>query len=155
MNALKKILLISAGLAAVAGMATPALAQISVRIGSGYGYSGYGGYGGYGGYAPAYGYGGYNSGSSFGYGGNNGYGQDPRAAVEVCARAAERSFGARVTGINSAEPRNNGAVRVHGFLNSYGGYGNGGSSLGFSCKVDAYARITDLQLERNGYYQGW
>lgn len=163
MSALKKILLMSAGLAAVGGLASPAAAQITVRIGSGSGYSGYGGGGyapgyGYGNYAPAYGYGGYSSGYNDGYGGygsNYGYSTDPRGAVAVCARAVERNYGARVTGINSAEPRNNGAIRVHGYLTSYGQYSNAGSSLGFTCKVDAYSRITDLQLEQNGYYRGW
>ncbi len=60
-----------------------------------------GGYGSYGGYGGAYG----------GSYGNSGYGT-----------------GGRVSGITSIEPRNRGALRVHGLIssNSYGGAYNGG-----------------------------
>jgi len=72
MSVWKKALLATAGIAAGLSMASPAAAQISVRIGSGYGYGGYAPTYGYGGYAPGYGYGGYAP--AYGYG-NQGYAQ--------------------------------------------------------------------------------
>jgi hypothetical protein len=158
MSVWSKILATTAGVAALVGLSSPAAAQISVRIGSGYSYGGYAPNYGYGGYAPSYGYGGYAPSYGYGYNGYNsnyGYGLDPRAAVDVCSRTVERNYGARVTGISSADPRNDGAFRVHGYVTSYGGYSYGNSSMGFSCKVDRYSRVVDLQLERNGYDGGW
>lgn len=148
MMALKKALFAMAGVVALAGLSSPAAAQITVRIGSGYG--------GYDGYAPGYGYGNYVPQYGYGYGAQAyGYDLDPRAAVDVCARSVERNFRTRVSGITSVEPRNNGAVRIHGFATTYGGYGYRNAGVGFSCKVDRYARVTDLQLERAGGYSGW
>jgi hypothetical protein len=168
MSNLVKLLTGVAGLAAVAGFATPAAAQ----------------------YYPGYGY---NNGGVVGaiisgvigggqYG-NYGYGSNDRYAVDQCSRAVEarlggynsygaygRSYGGygynnyngggRVVGITRVERRSSG-IRVRGVAASgagYGGYGSG--NLTFSCKVDYRGRITDLDFNRqnygyNGYYRGY
>lgn len=47
------------------------------------------------------------------------FGMDPGEAVDICSRTAESNDGVRVTGIRSAGPRNNGAVRVDGYVADY------------------------------------
>ena len=175
MSTLAKLLTGAAGLAAVAGFATPAAAQ----------------------YYPGYGYN--NNGGVVGaiingvlgggqYGGYGQYGGNDRFAVDQCSRAVEARLGGgyrgynggyggynayggggRVVGITRVERRNSG-LRVHGVATSgagsgyggYGGYGynNANADLRFSCKVDYRGRITDLDLDRsrysnNGYYRGY
>jgi hypothetical protein len=178
MSVLGKLLTGAAGLAAVAGFASPAAAQYypgygygngggvvgaivnSVIGGGAYGRPGYGGYG-------AYGYG------NPGYGG---YATNDRFAVDQCSRAVEARLGGgyggygsygggygggRVLGISRIERKNSG-LRVHGFASSgaragYGGYG--GADLTFNCKVDYRGGISSLNLDRanNGYgrYNGY
>jgi hypothetical protein len=178
MSNLVKLLTGVAGLAAVAGFATPAAAQ----------------------YYPGYGYNnggvvgaiinGVIGGSQYGNYGYGNYGANDRYAVAQCSRAVEarlgggyNSYGAyggnyggygynnyggggRVVGITRVERRSSG-VRVRGVTTSganyggygsYGGYGNG--NLTFSCKVDYRGRIVDLDFNRpnygyNGYYRGY
>jgi hypothetical protein len=165
MSNLVKLLTGVAGLAAVAGFATPAAAQ----------------------YYPGYGYNnggvvgaiinGVVGGGQYGYGYGN-YGGNDRYAVAQCSRAVEarlggynsyggygRSYGGygyngynsggRVLGITRVERRSSG-VRVRGIATGGNGYGN----LTFSCKVDYRGRITDLDFNRqnygyNGYYRGY
>jgi hypothetical protein len=162
MSVLVKLLTGAAGLAAVAGFASPAAAQ----------------------YYPNYGYG-YNNGSGvvgaivnsvigggqYGYGNQYGYGQgNDRFAVDQCSRAVgarlgggygyNNGYGAgRVVGITSVERKNSG-LRVRGVATSgggggYGGYNNGSADLGFSCKVDYRGRIVDLDFNRRGVSYGY
>lgn len=157
MSVLKKILAGTAGLAAVVGLASPAAAQYYPNNGYGYNY-GYNNVGNAVGQAingviAATQYGNYPYGN-YGYGQPYGYGPNPNAAVDQCSRAVQARYGVRVTGIRDVQPRNNGALRVNGFVSDYHGYGYGNPNLTFSCKVDRYARITDLRVDRNGY-RGW
>ena len=170
MSNLVKLMTGIAGLAAVAGFATPAAAQ----------------------YYPGYGYNnggvvgaiinGVIGGGQYGYGYGN-YGGYDRFAVDQCSRAVEarlgggygnygaygrnyggygyNSYGAggRVVGITRVERRNSG-VRVRGVATSGSGYGGYGNNLTFSCKVDYRGRIVDLDFNRqnygyNGYYRGY
>lgn len=144
MSVWKKALIATTGLAVVLGVSSPAAAQVYLSIGSGYGYGGYAQNYGYG-YPQNYGYG--------GFGQNYGFGMDPRVAVDICSRTVEGNYGVRVTGIRSAGPRNNGAVRVDGYVADYRGYGS--ANMTFSCKVDRYGGIIDLRVDRNPYYGGW
>ena len=165
MSVLVKLLTGAAGLAAVAGVASPAAAQ----------------------YYPNYGYG-YNNGggvvgaivnSVVGNGYGN-YGGNDRFAVDQCSRAVEarlgggyrgyggygynNGYGGRVVGITRVERRNSG-IRVRGVATSgarsgYGyGYNSGAVDLSFSCKVDYRGRITDVDIDRRGqsygYYRGY
>jgi hypothetical protein len=165
MSVLVKLLTGVAGLAAVAGVASPAAAQ----------------------YYPNYGYG-YNNGggvvgaivnSVVGNGYGN-YGGNDRFAVDQCSRAVEarlgggyggyggygynNGYGGRVVGISRVERRNSG-IRVRGVATSgarggYGyGYNSGAADLSFSCKVDYRGRITDVDIDRRGqsygYYRGY
>ena len=163
MSVLRKLLTGAAGLAAIAGFASPAAAQ----------------------YYPNYGYG-YNNGvvgaivNSVLGGGYGNYGGNDRYAVDQCSRAVEarlgggyrgyggygynNGYGGRVVGITRVERRNSG-IRVRGVATSgmrsgYGyGYNNAAADLSFSCKVDYRGRITDLDLDRRGvdygYYRGY
>ncbi|MCA1652999.1 MAG: hypothetical protein ABR588_06385 [Sphingomicrobium sp.] len=173
MSALKKILAGSAGLAAVLGLASPAAAQY--YLGYGYGYQN----GNVGqtvgqainGVIGALQYGQYPYGN-YGYGQSYGYGLDSNMAVDRCARAIEARLNGggyggygygggygqgRVTGIRDIQPRNNGALRVHGYASSYSGYGYGQPNMSFSCKIDRYGRVTELNFDRNtyGYGRSW
>lgn len=176
MSNLVKLMTGVAGLAAVAGFATPAAAQYY----PGYGYNSGGGIVG----AIINGVIGGGQYGSYGY---NSYGTNDRYAVAQCSRAVEArlgggygSYGAyggnyggygynnyggggRVVGITRVERRNSG-IRVRGIASSgagygsYGGYGNG--NLAFSCKVDYRGRIVDLDFDQqnygyNGYYRGY
>jgi hypothetical protein len=163
MSVLVRLLTGAAGLAAVAGFASPAAAQYYPNYGYGYNNQGVvgaivnsvigGGYGNYGGNDRfaidqcsravqarlGGGYGGYS-----GYGYNNGYG------------------GGRVVAITRVERRNSG-VRVRGIATAGGrggyGYNNAAADLSFSCKVDYRGRITDLDFGRRvqsyGYNYGY
>jgi hypothetical protein len=104
-------------------------------------------------------YGGYNNGG--GYNGQQGYGY-------------QNQSGARILGITSVEPRNNG-LRVKGVATSgayaqqgYGqrGYGqqryqngynaNAQADLAFNCKVNARGQVTDVNITRNNMgYRGY
>lgn len=129
-------------------------------------------------------------GQPYGYN-NRYYGVDQRYAVDQCTRAVEmrmngngygyggayggrygyngynQNYGARVTAITSVEPRNNGALRVHGIVSrggqAYGydprygggyGYNNGydrryyGDQQRFSCRVDNRGRVVDVNFDR-------
>jgi len=160
MSVLVKILTGAAGLAAVAGFASPAAAQ----------------------YYPGYGYGYNQGGGVVGAIVNSvvggGYGTNDRFAVDQCSRAVNARLGGgygyggygynngygggRVVGITRVERRNSG-LRVRGVATSGGGYGygynNGAADLSFSCKVDYRGRIVDLDLDRRGvnygYYRGY
>ncbi|MBA3666900.1 MAG: hypothetical protein H0W65_04160 [Sphingomonas sp.] len=148
MSNISKLLVGAAGLAAVVGVASPAMAQ-----GYPYGYGNQGQSTGSGIVGAII-----NSVTGGGYGrypqGNYGYGQvNERTAVSQCAAAAEQrlnggygqsSYGnqgygnngyqsgygqARVVGITNVERRSNGKLRVTGLASSgqaYGGYGNQG-----------------------------
>jgi hypothetical protein len=171
MSVLVKLLTGAAGLAAVAGFASPAAAQYYPN----YGYNNGGGVVG----AIV------NSvigGGQYGYGNQYGYGQgNDRLAVDQCSRAVQARLGGgyggygynngygggRVVGITRVERKNSG-VRVRGVAatGASGGYGynNAGADLSFNCKVDYRGRITDLDLDRrgvsygynnNGYYRGY
>jgi len=167
MSNLVKLMTGIAGLAAVAGFATPAAAQ----------------------YYPGYGYNnggvvgaiinGVIGGGQYGYGYGN-YGGNDRFAVDQCSRAVEarlgggyrgyggygynNGYGGRVVGITRVERRNSG-IRVRGVATSgarggYGyGYNSGAADLSFSCKVDYRGRITDVDIDRRGqsygYYRGY
>lgn len=162
MSAMKKLLVGTASVAALLGMASPVAAQY--YPGNGYGNNYGNNVGGaigqvingvisatqYGGYQ----YGNYGYGQSYGYGGRT---IQANVAVQQCAGSVEarlngnrggygggygsnygyNSYGAgaggRVTGITSIEPRNNGALRVHGLIstNNYGGGYNGGYGGGY------------------------
>ena len=176
MSVFKKILAGTAGVAALAGLASPAAAQYYPGYGSQYGNGYNNNVGGAIGQAinsaiSATQYGGYPYGN-YGYGQSYGYGLTSNVAVNTCARAAESRMGygsSRVTGIRNIEPRNNGALRVNGYLSSYSGYGYGQPNLTFSCKIDRYARVVDLRIDQpqygygynrsyengNGYNRGW
>ena len=154
MKAVSKILLGSAGFAALAMAAAPAAAQYP---GNGYGY-------------PNSGYG-YGQGNVVGtildsiLGGNRSYGQNDRYAVEQCVRAVEyrintRGFdneggrytqygygygynnqyrnynGARVLSVTEVRRRSNGGLKVIGLAtsgmnNGNGGYGYGTNGYGY------------------------
>ena len=165
MSVLVRLLTGAAGLAAVAGAASPAAAQ----------------------YYPNYGYG-YNNGggvvgaivnSVVGNGYGN-YGGNDRFAVDQCSRAVEarlgggyrgyggygynNGYGGRVVGITRVERRNSGirvrGVATSGARGSYGyGYNSGAADLSFSCKVDYRGRIVDVDIDRRGqsygYYRGY
>ncbi len=183
MSAFKKVLVGTAGLAAVIGLASPAAAQYYPNTGSGYGSSvgnavgraidgvvaatqyGYAqpGYSQYG-YSQPYG----NYGQPYGnYGQAYGNAVNSHPAVGQCASALQSRGGyggayggARITGIRNIEPRNNGAVRVNGSVSTYTGYGYGAPNMTFSCKVDRNGRVTDLRIDRdnygaNGYNDGY
>ncbi|WP_347718387.1 hypothetical protein [Sphingomonas sp.] len=207
MSAYKKLLAGAAGLAVVVGAASPAAAQYypSYGYGNDYGNNVGGAIGQViNGVISATQYGGYQYGNS-GYGQSYGYGGrtiQANVAVQQCAGAVEARLngngggygsyggyggsygnsgygtGGRVSGITSIEPRNRGALRVHGLISSnsygggYGGYGgyNGGygggynsggygsPNLSFTCKVDYSGRVIDLkieQLRRDYGYRGW
>jgi len=167
MSVLVKLLTGAAGLAAVAGFASPAAAQYYPNYGYGYNNQGVvgaivnsvvgGGYGNYGGNDRfaidqcsravqarlGGGYGGYS-----GYGYNNGYGGGRVVAI---TRVERRNSGVRVRGVATFGGRG-------GYGGGYG-YNNGAADLSFSCKVDYRGRITDLDLDRRrpayGYYRGY
>ena len=166
MSVMMKLLAGAAGLAAVAGFASPAAAQYYPGYGYGYGYNN-------GGVVGAI----VNSVIGNGYGN---YGGNDRFAIDQCSRAVEARLGGgygyggygynngygggRVVGITRVERRNSG-VRVRGVATSgarggYGyGYNSGAADLSFSCKVDYRGRIVDLDLDRRGpsygYYRGY
>ena len=172
MSVFKKALAGSAGLAAIIGLASPAAAQYYPGYGNGnayaYGNNNVGNQVGQAinGVIGALQYGNYQYGN-YGYNQNFGYGT-PNAAVERCARAVEDRLngggyqrygygggnGGRVTGIINIEPRNRGALRVHGLASSYTGYGYGQPNMSFSCRVDRYGRVEDLSFENNYRYNG-
>ena len=166
MSLLGKLLTGAAGLAAVAGFASPAAAQYYPNYGYGYGYNNNGGVVG----AII------NGVLGNGYGN---YGGNDRFAVDQCTRAVQarigggyggygygydRYGGGRVLAVTRVEHRNSG-VRVRGVATSgarsgYGyGYNNAGADLSFSCKVDYRGRITDVDIDRRnqsyGYYRGY
>lgn len=166
MSVFKKILAGTAGIAALAGIASPAAAQYYPNYGygqNGYGQNGYGNNVGgaisqaINGVISATQYGGYPNGN-YGYGQNYGNGLNSNVAVSTCAHAAESRMGygtSRVTGIRNIEPRNNGALRVNGYLSSYSGYGYGQPNLTFSCKIDRFARVIDLRIDQPQYGEGY
>ena len=153
MSAIKKLLIVSTGLAAALGAASPAAAQA---------YRGYGGYQ----------YGNFGFGQVYGYGPRR---VPANLAVDQCSRAVEARLGGyghgygygdrggyggggRVTGIINIEGRNNGAVRVHGVASEIGAYNGrswGPPQYNFSCKVDYAGRVTDLDLDRVRGYRSW
>jgi hypothetical protein len=159
MSFLVKLLTGAAGLAAVAGFASPAAAQYYPN----YGYNNGGGVVG----AIV------NSvvgGGQYGYGNQYGGGND-RFAVDQCSRAVgarlgggygyNNGYGGRVVAVTSVQRKNSG-LRVRGLATSgarggYGGYGynNGAADLSFSCKVDYRGRITDIDLDRRGVSYGY
>jgi hypothetical protein len=194
MTRLSRFLIGTAGVAAILAIAAPAAAQqpypynnqntgvvgaiINAVTGNGYGQYPQGAYG-YGQYPQGnYGYNQYPQGA-YGYGqypqGNYGYGQtNQRAAVGMCAAAAEQRIGAtyrgqpgygynssyqgyangyngqigRVLGITNVEARYNGSLEVSGIASSGRGYGyNGqGYSNGFNGQ-NAYAnQAADLRF---------
>jgi len=178
MYAFPRILTGAAGLAMVAGVATPAAAQY------GYGYPGGGNVVGQvinqvlgGGRYGAYGQ------------GNDRYAVE-RCAQAAVARVARTSYGyaynrgysygqygagvARVTAITRVERRSNGGLKVYGVMDSgmgvnrgaygggYGGYGGGygynqAGDLRFDCKVDYRGYVTNVDINRNtnAYYRGY
>ena len=181
MLAVSKILTGVAGLALVAGAASPAAAQYYPGGGNVVGQVisqvlGGGAYGQYG-----RGYGQYGQGNS-------------RVAVDQCARAAmarvsggyggygynqgyNRGYGyngynnggARVVAITRVEQRSNG-LRVRGVIDAGGGYGNQGYGYGygnygyasqgqqldFRCLVDYRGYVRDVDLDRRStYYRGY
>jgi hypothetical protein len=164
MSTYKRMLAGAVGLAALIGTATPASAQYYQNYGSPYG-----------GYQNNYGanvgqavgqaingvlgamqYGQYPYGN-YGYN-QNYYGTNANDAVGRCSGAVEarlNGYGGygqgRVTGIRNIEPRKNGALRVFGFASSYSGYGYGQPNLAWSCKIDRYGRVTDVDLDRDTY----
>ena len=171
-----KILAGAAGIAAAAGLATPAAAQYYPQPNYGYGYNNQGGVLG----AivnSVLGYGRYPQGN-YGY---NTYGNQ-RVAIDQCARAVEARIGGgynqgygygynnygynqgygggRVLGITRIDRRSSGGLRVRGVASSgagYGGYGyNAGADLSFRCDIDRYGRIRDIDLDRrSAYYRGY
>ena len=159
MSALKKILAGTAGLAALVGMASPAAAQYYPGYNNGYNNNVGNAVGqAINGVIAATQYGGYPYGNA-GYGQRYAYGMNSNGAVDQCARALQGRYGGygynagpRISGIRSVEPRNNGAVRVDGFVSSYSGYGYGAPNQTFSCKVDRYGRVIDLRIDRNDRY---
>lgn len=165
MQAFKKILVGTAGLAALVGIAGPAAAQYYPNNGYGYqpdvgqqvgqainGVIGAMQYGGY-----PYGNYGYNQ-SYYGMNGND--------AVNRCARAVEVRLNGggyqrwgynnngRVTGILDVQPRNNGALRVHGVASTYSGYGYGQPNMSFTCRVSRYGQIEDLTFDTGYRWNG-
>lgn len=108
-------------------------------------------------------YGGYQG----GYGGNWG-GYSPYGGYNNYAAG-------RVTQITRVERRSNGGLKVYGLAQSaaaaraysggYGGYGSYGgynsgygvanADLMFNCKLDAYGRITDVDIDRNDGRQNY
>jgi len=177
MLAFSKILTGAAGLAMVAGTATPAAAQYP------YGYPG-------GGNVVGQIIGQVLGGGRYGaYGASN-----DRYAVDRCAQAAEArlnrtryAYGsnsyysrgyynmgngyngagsARVVGITRVERRANGGLKVYGVMSSGMGYGNRGynnayaynnaaADLRFDCKIDYRGYVTDVDINRgsNIYYR--
>lgn len=172
MTALKTILTGAAGLAAVAGFASPAAAQYYPNNSNGgilgaiingvinqNGYNGYG-YNGYGAVndrmavdqcarsvqarlGGSYGsYGGYGNYGNYGY--NNGYAA--RGQIQQITHVERRSGGGfKVYGVASSNANAN-----YGGYGGYGGY-NGGAyaDLKFNCKVDSRGRVTDVDIDRN------
>lgn len=174
MSALTKIMTGAAGLAALAGVATPAAAQ--------YGYPGYGSQYGYPGYGSQYGYG-QNPGGVVGaiigalggnYGqyryGNYGYGQtNERSSVDQCTATVQQrlsnygarnygygnnaygynnnnnSGGAQIAGITRIEHRNNGVTKIYGVAMTNAAYS--GYNRGYNNGYN--------QGNGNGYNQGY
>lgn len=174
MSVLTKILTGTAGLAAVAGFASPAAAQY--YPGYGYGNSGTGVIGAIIGALGGGQYGGY---------GYNGYGNSTQQAVQQCATAVEQRInggyggygynqgygygggygynqgqgGGRVLSITHADRHGGGITKVKGYATSRanagygGGYGSyGAPDLYFKCEVDYRGYIRDLDIKRNNNY---
>lgn len=148
MSAIKKLLVGTAGIAAVIAAASPAAAQYYPGYGYGYQNNSPGAVVGqvingviaatqYGGYQ----YGNYGYGQSYGYRGQN---IQANVAVSQCTGAVEARLngggynnryggynnygagaGGRVSGITDIQPRHNGALRVHGVISTMAGYGGG------------------------------
>jgi hypothetical protein len=165
MYAFSKILTGAAGLAMVAGVATPAAAQygygnpvgqvINQVLGGGaYGQYGYGNSrvavdqcaraavarvsGSYGAY----------SNSRYGYG----YNAAPAARVLAITRVEQRSNGLRVRGVIEAS----GAYGNRGYGYGNYGYANRGQQLDFKCTVDYRGYVRDVDLNRrSSYYRGY
>jgi len=161
MSAIKKLLVGSAGLAAVIAAASPAAAQYYPGYGYGNGY-GYNNNPGavvgnvINGVIAATQYGGYQYGN-YGYGQSYRYGNQTipaNVAVNQCAGAIQARLGGgygggyggygyggynnyggggQIAGITNIEARNNGALRVHGLISTMGNYGGGyGGGYGYN-----------------------
>ena len=181
MSAYRKLLVGSAGLAAVIGAASPAAAQYypNQGYGNGYGYNGYGnGYNnGYGnnvgnavsqainGVIAATRYGNYRDGN-YGYGQSYGYGQQripANVAVEQCARVVEaRLSGYDRGGYNGGYDNRYGA----GYGGGYGGYDSrygggygGGARVTGITKIEqrnrGAVRVFGVASQAGGYNQGY
>ncbi len=164
MTMFSKILVGSAGLAALAA-AAPSVAQY--RYAQPYSYSNQQAYGQYG-YAQPYGYSNQQAYGQYGYGQQYGYGMNTNAATQQCMAAVQSrlysrnglggilgsligSYGStgRVVSITRVDP-NRSYVRVRGLASSgrtaYG-YGNY-ADLSFRCDVDYRGGVRNVDIRR-------